>query len=226
MNRLKEIKSIQDLKDFVVLNKESIKKAALPVTVAVAILFFWLSGASAKNDITETNISEESNNNSQYEEYEDLEEAENITNTAPIDIYVDIGGCVKNPGVYKVDEGTRLFQLIERAGGLTEDADTDNINQAEAVYDGQKVMIYPKSEDVSNEYSYKYEVSQGLSDKININRADSSELQEIPGVGPATAQKIIEYRDSIGRFKTIEELKNVSGIGDKTFEKLKAYITV
>ena len=68
--------------------------------------------------------------------------------------------------------------------------------------------------------------NEDLSGKININSADASKLQEIPGVGPVTSQSIIDYRESIGRFKSIEEIKNVSGIGEKTFEKLKEHITV
>ena len=113
-----------------------------------------------------------------------------------------------------------MFQLIEEAGGLTEDADIEDLNRAEEVIDGQKIVIYSKDSDAENK------LSESSSGKININRADSDKLQEIPGVGPATAQKIIEYREENGKFKSIEDIKNVSGIGSKTFESLKEYITV
>ena len=212
MNKFLEIRSIEDLREYIFLNKESIKRAALPVTVAVALLFFWGFGGS-KEDSIDTMTEE------------DLvtgETVDSVDKNAMVSgpIYADISGCVNNPGVYELKEGTRVFQLIEEAGGLTEDADIEDINRAEEVIDGQKIVIYSKT---SSEMHTETETSSG---KININRADNSELQEIPGVGPATAQKIIEYRELNGKFKSIEDIKNVSGIGEKTFESMKEYITV
>ena len=222
MNRLKGIKNIADLKELLFLHKESIKKAALPVTVMAALLIFWIGGDGDKQEIEEVNSVSPEVNIEQSIEYESQNQID--TNSA-IDIYVDIGGCVNNPGVYKIVAGTRLFQVIEKAGGLTEDADLDSINQAEEVYDGQKILIFPKNaeDDIGN---MQMSSDIDLSGKININNADASKLQEIPGVGPVTSQSIIDYRESIGRFKSIEEIKNVSGIGEKTFEKLKEHITV
>ena len=138
---------------------------------------------------------------------------------------MDIGGQVKNPGVYTVKEGTRVFEVIEKAGGLTEDAFIEQINQAEAVTDGQKIVI-PSSEDAQQSLMPQTASGKDSSGLVNINSADSETLQEIPGVGPATAEKIIAYRTENGRFSSIEDLKNVSGIGDKTFEKMKDKITV
>ena len=138
------------------------------------------------------------------------------------EIYVDISGCVNSPGVYKVKAGTRLFQVIEKAGGITDDADVETINRAEEVQDGQKIIIYAEGSESDKQIS-----GGGEQDgKININRADSDQLQEIPGVGPATAQKIIEYRQSSGNFSSIEELMEISGIGEKTFAEMKDHITV
>lgn len=145
-------------------------------------------------------------------------------------IYVDIGGEVKNPGVYAVAEGTRLFVVIEKAGGLTARASTAQINQAEVVADGQKVVIPMIGEEgelfgtsTAETAAPAGKDSQG---RININTADSDTLQEIPGVGPATAEKIIAYREENGKFSQIEEIQNVNGIGNKTFEKMKDKITV
>ncbi len=214
MNKLKDIRSFDELKELIIQNKEFIKKAALPVTVAAALLFFWMFGGDSK-DV----IKEEEGTPSQIEEQVQEETNESVSE----DIYVDISGCVNEPGVYKVAVGTRLFQLIDQAGGITKDADIQSMNRAEEVYDGQKIVVYSvdNKEDMS-------EVSGAESgnNKININRADVSQLQTIPGVGPVTAEKIIEYRKSNGRFATIEDLKKVSGIGEKTFEKLKDHITV
>ena len=210
MNKLKEIRSFEELKDLITQNKDKIKKAALPITVMAALLFLWLSGGSTgASEIKETDTDQSI---VPYEE-----------NETESEIYVDIGGCINKPGVYKITTGTRLFQVIEKAGGLSEEADTDSINMAEEVYDGQKIMIYSANDTGSEEQKYADASDDG---KININRADSDELKKIPGVGPATAKKIIEYRTNNGNFSSIEEIKNVSGIGEKTYESMKEYITV
>lgn len=148
-------------------------------------------------------------------------------------IFVDIGGEVTNPMLAELPEGSRVENAIQAAGGITEDADLTNINRAEFLEDGEKIYIPAKidgdssSADINSEDSAAASTSNAASaGKVNINTADSAGLQILNGVGPATAQKIIDYRTSSGRFKTIEDLKNVSGIGDKTFEKLKDYICV
>ena len=234
MNRLKSIKGVAEFKELILLHKESIKKAALPVTVVAALLFFWISGEIEKKEVSfEDNVVSdetfESNINS------DFSTEENTNVEANSEIYVDIGGCVYNPGVYKVKQGTRLFEVIEKAGGLTEKADTNNINRAEAVYDGQKILIHAteSSFDQETDNALTNEnptsdgyITSGNNGKININTANFDKLQEIPGVGPSTAQKIIDYRQNVGRFTSIEDIKNVSGIGDKTFANMKEYITV
>ncbi len=221
MNKLKNIKSLEELKEIIISNKEFIKKAALPLTVVAALLFLWITGGDGKEEIS---VKESQEQSVKHEELkgEDEFDSEEIDETE--DIYVDISGCVKEPGVYKVAAGTRIFQVIERAGGLTEGADIESVNRAEEVTDGQKIIINlvgeQKPEAIGNTYS------EEDSDKVNINTADSSRLQAIPGVGPATAQKIIEYREQNGKFKSVEDIKNVSGIGDKTFENMRPYITV
>ncbi len=160
----------------------------------------------------------------------------------PLDgtIFVDIGGAVKTPMLAELPDGSRVDDAIEAAGGLRKEADMTNVNRAEFLVDGQKVFIpsYALDEDgniiessAAGESVSVDGTSSGAgaidsSGKVNINTADSTQLQTLNGVGPATAQKIIDYRDSSGRFTTIEDLKNVSGIGDKTFEKLRDYICV
>ena len=221
MNKLKNIKSLEELKEIILSNKEFIKKPALPLMVVAALLFLWITGGDGKEEIS---VKESQEQSVKHEELkgEDEFDSEEIDETE--DIYVDISGCVKEPGVYKVAAGTRIFQVIERAGGLTEGADIESVNRAEEVTDGQKIIINlvgeQKPEAIGNTYS------EEDSDKVNINTADSSRLQAIPGVGPATAQKIIEYREQNGKFKSVEDIKNVSGIGDKTFENMRPYITV
>lgn len=141
----------------------------------------------------------------------------------PARLYVDITGEVKHPGVYEMEEGARVFDVIEEAGGLLASAETAQLNRAEPVSDGQKIIVPKKGENGTNS---GLTVGLTADGRININTADSAVLQEIPGVGPATAEKIIAYRTENGRFEKKEELMNVSGIGEKTFEKLKDRITV
>lgn len=135
-------------------------------------------------------------------------------------MYVDVSGKVKNPGVYEIKEGTRLFEVIEMAGGLLDDADVNGFNQAEIIRDEDKIVI--PSETGGDEAS----TNMIRGGKVDINMADSEALKSIPGIGPSMADRIIKYREENGRFRKKEDLKNVSGIGDKVYEKLKDMVTV
>ena len=150
------------------------------------------------------------------------------TEVTTAEMYVDISGEVEDPGVYIVEDGTRLYEVIEKAGGLTEDANTDAINQAGYVEDGEKIVI--PSEDGGNAISTDVaSTSDGTTSSqnglININTASKEQLMEITGIGEVTADKIIEYRKN-NRFKSIEDIMNVSGIGNAKFESMKSEITV
>lgn len=146
---------------------------------------------------------------------------------------IHITGQVNNPGIIELEIGSRISDAIEKAGGLTGTANLDNVNLAYSLEDGQKLYI-PSIEENNTVYIEEgideaiVETTSfsGSSKIININKASETELQEIPGIGPAMAQKIINYRDENGKFKTIEDIKNVSGIGDKKFENIKEYISV
>ena len=140
--------------------------------------------------------------------------------------FVDIGGAVKNPGVYQVSEDTRLFQVIEMAGGLSEEADADHVNRASFVEDGQKIIIPVKgSENNDGLTSADTAPSSADTGLININTASADELKSLSGIGDVTAEKIIEYRSSKA-FKSKEDIMSVDGIGSKTFEKIQDDITV
>lgn len=141
-------------------------------------------------------------------------------------VFVDVSGCVKHPGVYEVTSTSRVFEVIEKAGGVTKDADTSSINQAEPVTDGQKINVPDKKSEPPAQGSSAAAEQQSSDGKVSINTADSEELQKIPGVGPVTAENIISYRESNGSFKSIDDIKNVSGIGEKTFEKMKSTIVL
>ena len=149
---------------------------------------------------------------------------------ARMTVCVDIGGQVVNPGVYQVNESTRLYQLIELAGGLTELADPDAINQASYVEDGEKIIIPAKNSAIDPaEGSSSSEIVSNVSaisssGIVNINSANKEELMTLNGIGEVMAERIIEYRAS-NRFKKKEDIKSVKGIGDGIFAKIKDDIT-
>ena len=138
-------------------------------------------------------------------------------------IYVDIKGEVQYPGVYKVEKDTRLFQVVTLAGGFTIAADKLAINLSRIIRD-QEVIYIPN---VAEEYPLITDViEQNQNGIININTASLLDLQTLVGIGPSTAQSIIDYRTEHGDFQTIEDIMNVSGIGEATFENIKDFIIV
>lgn len=151
-------------------------------------------------------------------------------------IYVDISGAVKQPGVYQLPEGSRFFDLLKQAGGLTEDAAIQTVNQAMIIQDQQKIIILTQNqaqsidtENINNNGHLEEksdEKSSKEAGKININQADLTQLQQLSGIGEKKAQAIIDYRNENGSFKTIEDLAKVTGIGEKTVEKLRDSITI
>ncbi len=170
-------------------------------------------------------------NGGQEEANAQAEEATVSTEETAAMIYVDVGGEVKDPSVVELPDGSRVTDAITAAGGLTEQADLTDINRAAFVSDGEKIYIPSQVSELEDDGLSVGEGGGGGTAKssdgrININTADSTQLQELTGVGPATAEKIIDYRKQNGRFQSIEDIKNVSGIGDKTYEKLKDHIKV
>ena len=163
-------------------------------------------------------VNKESENNTQNAE-------DNSTKMCQID------GCVNKPGVYPFKKEDRIKDIVEIAGGFTKDADKKSVNLAMKLKDEMKIYIPSKSE-TSKAQNNDTENSQIVTIKdsnsgnlVNINTADSNKLQTFPGIGPSKAKKIIEFREK-NQFKKIEEIKNVDGIGDKTFESLKSLITI
>lgn len=136
-----------------------------------------------------------------------------------VKIVVNIKGAVKNPGIYEFSEGARVNDAIKEAI-LRDDAAIDALNLASFLEDEDEIVV-PTKEEVIKEEKKVVEKDDGL---VNINKCSQGELEDIPGVGPVLAGNIIKYRDSVKGFKKIEDLLNVSGIGEKTLEKLKAYI--
>ncbi|MEH7111995.1 helix-hairpin-helix domain-containing protein [Neobacillus niacini] len=193
----------------------------IAVVIAFAAIFYFLEDRKTTDGTVEnfipTDIKEEKEGEPQQSQ---VEEPENII--------VDVKGQVKIPGVYSSSQGERVIDVINRAGGLTENADETQVNFAEHVQDAMVIYIPAKGEEGIEPVGTTGIVNTGgdKQAKINLNKADETQLQNIPGIGPAKAAAIIEYRESIGLFKSVEDLKNVNGIGDKTFEKLKDSITL
>ncbi|KMY50869.1 helix-hairpin-helix domain-containing protein [Peribacillus loiseleuriae] len=139
-------------------------------------------------------------------------------------IKVDVKGAVNRPGVYIAAAGDRVIDLIADAGDFTKEADKDQVNLAQVVED-QMVILVPRIGDESG--LAPVTSSGGSSDgKINLNTATQAELETLTGIGPSKALSIIDYREKTGKFQSVEDLKKISGIGDKTFEKLKDSIKV
>jgi len=145
----------------------------------------------------------------------------------PIKIKVYVTGEVKHPDVYELDTDSIVKDAIEKAGGTTEKADLIAINLAKRLSDGEQVIV-PSKEQTAVNGTGNAQISgsnSAKSGKININTASKEELMNLPGIGDVKAQAIIDYRTKNGPFKDIHEIVNVSGIGEKTFEKIKDLIT-
>lgn len=153
---------------------------------------------------------------------------ETTSSSSSAKIVVDIKGEVKKPGVYELESGARVEEIVLLADGFTDTAEERQLNLAEKLTDQQ--MIYVPNKEEAKELVISPVANEGNtsteSSLVNINTADITELQTLTGIGPAKAQAIIDYRDENGQFKTIEELKEVSGFGEKTVEKLKESIII
>ncbi|MBU5677729.1 helix-hairpin-helix domain-containing protein [Alkaliphilus sp. MSJ-5] len=145
-------------------------------------------------------------------------------------IVVHIEGEVVSPGVYELDKDTRVFDVIEAAGGLLETANRKKINLAKKIVDEEYIYIPSESdENVEIQNITNAPITTNINKNeslVNINNASMTELNSLPGIGEVLANRIIEYRSEKGDFKSVEELKNVSGIGDKKFSEIKDKVTV
>ena len=142
-------------------------------------------------------------------------------------ITVDVKGAVKAPGIYDLPVGSRVNDAVQKAGGLTEQADSKLLNLAQKVSDEALVYVPTKGEESASQQTGSGVPSSTSKDKkVNLNKASLEELKQVKGLGGKRAQDIIDHRESNGKFKSVDELKKVSGIGAKTIEKLKDYVTV
>lgn len=201
---------------------------AIAGVIVVALFAIYMNTKSNLNTYTMVNDTEEK---------EEKQEVSKIEDTPIEKIFIHITGAVMKEGVVEIENNARIKDAIEMAGGLREDADISNVNLAYILKDGQKIYIPKKSEIVQNDMIVTEEngeeviIDDGgdleeINGKININTAGIEQLEKLSGIGEGTAIKIIEYRKDNGKFKSIEDLKNVSGIGDAKFNNIKNNICV
>ena len=185
---------------------------------------FFLLKSAPQTPVKETNLQAEvaavsKDSSTEKEVKEEPVEQDLIT--------VDVKGAVKSPGIYDLSVGSRVNDAVQKAGGLTEQADSKSLNLAQKVSDEALVYVPTKGEESASQHTGSGAPSSTSKDKkINLNKASLEELKQVKGLGGKRAQDIIDHREANGKFKSVDELKKVSGIGAKTIEKLKDYVTV
>lgn len=218
------------------LKEKIIGSFTILVLSIVFLIFGYFSGRDKSIEYDEVFIEEYSGINQKENEASKGSITEPINNinidiNNSQDIVVDIKGAVKNPREYRLNSGARVRDLIEAAGGLTLEADENRIKFSQILKDEDCIKIYKIGEEMEEDteiYSNTSSPGEGKnsSGKININKASSTELQSLPGIGQVKAQSIIDYRESVGGFKSVDELTNITGIGAKTVDKLRDMVDI
>ena len=210
---------------------EKIKEYKIIVICAVlglALGGFFLLKPTSQTSVKETNLQAEvaavSKDSSSEKEVKKEEKEESPEQDL---ITVDVKGAVKSPGIYDLPVGSRVHDAVQKAGGLTEEADSKSLNLAQKVSDEALVYVPTKGEEAASQQAASGTTpSSSKEKKVNLNKAGLEELKQVKGLGGKRAQDIIDHREANGKFKSVDELKKVSGIGAKTIEKLKDYVTV
>ena len=190
---------------------------------------FFLLKPTSQTPVKETNLQAEvaavSKDSSSEKEVKKEEKDEPLEKDQKIT--VDVKGAVKSPGIYDLPVGSRVHDAVQKAGGLTEEADSKSLNLAQKVSDEALVHVPTKGEEAASQQAASGTTPSTSKDKkVNLNKASLEELKQVKGLGGKRAQDIIDHREANGKFKSVDELKKVSGIGTKTIEKLKDYVTV
>ena len=207
---------------------EKIKEYKIIVICAglgLALGGFFLLKPTSQTPVKEKNLQAEvaavSKDSSSEKEVKKEESAEQDL------ITVDVKGAVKSPGIYDLPVGSRVHDAVQKAGGLTDEADSKSLNLAQKISDEALVYVPTKGEEAASQQATSgTSPSTSKDKKVNLNKASLEELKQVKGLGGKRAQDIIAHREANGKFKSVDELKKVSGIGAKTIEKLKDYVTV
>lgn len=212
------------------------------LTLALSFLTMGLCGCAEKHDAAEEleeftlegeSDVEKNSSNSKTESEKASQSGIDAEEGLPETLYVHVCGAVNAPGVYELKTDARIYEALEAAGGMTEDAAADWINQAEALSDGERIYVptQEEAEESAQSVSGRWADPNGnaggsVSDKININTAAKEELMTLSGIGASKAESILKYRQEHGNFQNIEDLKKIEGIKDGVFNKIKDDITV
>jgi len=145
-----------------------------------------------------------------------------VTPVAPADLIINVAGKVRNPGVYQLPPGSRVIDAIKAAGDQLKGVDISDVNLARTLVDGEQILVG------SVKYSSGKMIIKKISpdNPLDINRATMAQLDTLPGIGPVTAGRIIDYRIKVGRINNLDELKKISGLGGSKFEEIKALLRV
>ena len=222
--------------------KDLINNKTIIVSISIIILalgatMYFIVNKQNDNAVIENFGSEKSNSNNENLNGSDSQENQNLEHKNDNTIMIHMIGEINNPGVISLEKGQRIVDAIEKAGGATEKADLTKINLAFVLSDGVRVKIpsiYDKENDVYvTQNSGNNIITEGTNfslnkggGKVNINTATQTELETLTGIGPSLANKILEYRNKNGKFKKVDELKNVKGIGQSKFDGIKDEIVV
>lgn len=200
------------------IDKKQLIIAIFAILVIIIFIFIYIKFNNIDNseDLYLSDISQNTN-------------TENSNNVENKKIIVHVSGCVVNEGIVELSEGARINDAINSAGGSTLDADLNKLNLAYPIKDGEKIYVpsvTDDDEDISKLSSSNSSINSNNSNLININTATQTELETLSGIGPSTALKIIQYRKDHGNFDSIDDIKNVPGIGDSKFNNIKNSICV
>ncbi|KQL58034.1 MULTISPECIES: helix-hairpin-helix domain-containing protein [Bacillaceae] len=198
-----------------------VKQQYLPIVIIVGVVMMLIFFLFNRSDTI-------ANGEDAFETdpFKTMDLEDELIDDVPLVLMVDVKGAVKLPGVYTFTEGDRIDDAIKRAGGFTEDAEEIHVNLALKLLDEQVIYVPEMGEaPVEIEQHWKEE-GEGESEKVNLNTATIEELQGLTGIGPAKAASIVSHREEHGPYQTIDDLKNVSGIGEKSFDSLKDFIEV
>lgn len=202
-------------------------KTHIIILIAVVLLFIVILMLMKNNEPSEY-MTTSNANNSQFNNNEKYNKNKNNLSTSSKEnstIYVDVKGAVKLPDVYEMKKNDRVKDVLKKAK-VSENADITKINLSEKLTDQKMIYIPNKNETKINATpTNQSDLNTSESIKVNLNTANERELLNIPGIGPTKVKEIIKYREEKGQFNKVEDLKQVRGIGGKTFEKLKDYFT-
>ncbi|HEM3518157.1 TPA: helix-hairpin-helix domain-containing protein [Streptococcus suis] len=216
------------IKTYIEMLKEYKWQIALPAVASLLLTTFLIFSQPAKSDqtgLTDLPQTEQTSNSSEL-----VEETSTEVSEEPSQLVVDVKGAVAKPGLYTLEANARVNDAVEAAGGLTSQADPKSINLAQKLSDEAVVYVASKDENISVVASTTASSAMSQEEKntslVNLNTATEADLQTISGIGAKRAADIIAYREANGRFKSVDDLNNVSGIGDKTMESIRPYVTV